>query len=149
MRADEFSTPEQKQSDIQSLSDLTLNSETTGQILNLTDARWDAIQQEALSVLEQVMRNTIRENDVATIRRSVPSLVSLALTEEQAKLVAELVSAFIAPNSFSSRELTDAARQAARDAVQPVVQTYKPGEMVVAGGQIITPAQLEALRNWG
>jgi putative nucleotidyltransferase with HDIG domain len=149
VRADEFATPEQKQADLGALSDLTLKSDTIDQILNLSDTRWEAIQQEALSVLEQVMRNTIRESDLPAIRRSVPSLVSLALTEEQAGLVVELVSAFIAPNSFSSPELTAAARQAARDAVQPVVQSYKPGETVVAGGQIITPAQLEALQKLG
>jgi putative nucleotidyltransferase with HDIG domain len=149
VRADAFAIPEQKQADLTALNDLILKPETIDQILNLSDARWDTIQQEALSVLEQVMRNTIREGDVQTIRRSVPSLVSLALTEEQAKLVAELVSAFIAPNSFSSPELTDAARQAARDTVQPVVQTYKPGETIVAGGEIINPAQLEALQKLG
>lgn len=149
VRADEFATPEQKQADLGALSDLTLKTETIAQILNLSTARWETIQQEALSVLEQVMRNTIRESDLPNIRRGVPSLVSLALTEEQAGLVAELVSAFIAPNSFSSPELTEAARQAARDAVQPVVQTYKPGETVVAGGQIISPAQLEALEKLG
>lgn len=149
VRADEFATPEQKQADLGALSDLTLKTETIVQILNLSTARWETIQQEALSVLEQVMRNTIRESDLPNIRRGVPSLVSLALTEEQAGLVAELVSAFIAPNSFSSPELTEAARQAARDAVQPVVQTYKPGETVVAGGQIISSAQLEALEKLG
>ncbi|MGD8404799.1 MAG: HDIG domain-containing protein [Anaerolineales bacterium] len=149
VRADEFATPEQKQADIQSLSELTLEPDTIDQILNLSQARWDTVQQEALSVLEQVMRNTIREGDLQAMRRSVPSLVSLALTEEQADLVVELVSALIVPNSFNSPELTEAARQAAQDAVQPVVQTYKPGEMVVAGGQIISPAQLEALQKLG
>jgi len=149
VRADEFSTPEQKQADIQALSDLSLKPETIDQILNLSAARWDTIQQEALSVLEQVMRNTIRENDVQTIRRSVPSLVSLALTEEQARLVVELVSAYITPNSFNSPELTEAARQAAREAVLPVTQSYKPGEMVVAAGQVVNSAQLEALEKLG
>lgn len=149
VRADEFATPEQKFADLQSLSDISLEPETIRQILELSSARWDGIQQESLSVLEQVMRNTIREIDLQVIRRSVPSLVSLSLTEEQAGLVAELVSAFIVPNSFSSPELTDAARQAARDAVKPVVQSYKPGEMVVAGGQVISPAQLEALEKLG
>jgi putative nucleotidyltransferase with HDIG domain len=149
VRIDEFATPEQKQSDLAALSDLTLNPETSDQIINLPAARWDTIQQEALRVLEQVMRNTIRESDVQAIRRGVPSLVSLALTEDQADLVVEVVSAFIAPNSFNSQELTEAARQAARDAVQPVVQTYKSEEMVVAGGQIVNSAQLEALEKLG
>jgi putative nucleotidyltransferase with HDIG domain len=149
VRTDEFSTPGQKQADIQALSDLSLKPETIDQILNLSAARWDTIQQEALSVLEQVMRNTIRENDVQTIRRSVPSLVSLALTEEQARLVVELVSAYITPNSFNSPELTEADRQAAREAVLPVTQSYKPGEMVVAAGQVVNSAQLEALEKLG
>jgi hypothetical protein len=147
VRADEFATPEQKFADLQSLSDISLEPETIEHILELSSARWDAVEQESLSVLEQVMRNTIRENDLPMIRRSVPSLVTLALTEEQAGLVAEMVSAFIVPNSISSPELTEAARQAAREAVTPVVQSYKPGEMVVAGGQVITPAQLEALQK--
>ena len=149
VRADEYATPEQKQADLSALSDVSLKPATIDLLLNLPPARWDTIQQEALSVLEQVMRNTIRENDLQTIRRNIPTLVSLSLTEEQAGLVVELVSAFVAPNSFSSPELTEAARQAARDAVQPVTQTYKPGEMVVAGGQIITAAQVEALQKMG
>jgi len=149
VRADEYATPEQKQADLGSLSDITLEPETIEQILNLSTARWETIQQEALSVLEQVMRNTIREENVQAIRRSLPSLVSLALTEEQAEIVVKLVSAYIVPNSFNSPELTEAARQAARDAVQPVVQEYKPGETIVAAGQVINPAQLEALEKLG
>ncbi|MDK1027738.1 MAG: HDIG domain-containing protein [Anaerolineae bacterium] len=149
VRIDEYASPEQKQADLESLSDLSLDVETTQQIMDLSSARWDTIQQESLSVLEQVMRNTIREANVQTLRRSVPSLVSLALTAEQARLVPELVSAFIVPNSFKSPELTESARQEAREAVQPVVQTYKPGEMVVAGGQIINLAQVEALEKLG
>ncbi|GAB4504065.1 MAG: HDIG domain-containing protein [Anaerolineales bacterium] len=149
VRADEFATPEQKQADLAAMRDLTLPPKVIEQILDLPTDRWDAIQQEALGVLERVMRNTIRESDLDTMRRSIPSLVSLALTEEQAGLVVELVSAFVAPNSLYSPELTDAARQAAREAVQPVVQTYKAGEMVVAGGQVISPAQLEALQKMG
>jgi len=149
VRADEFATPEQKQSDLSALSDLSLTPKAIEQILNLPTARWEIIQQEALSVLEQVMRNTIRQENVQAIRRNVPSLVSLALTEEQAELVVELVSTFIVPNSFESPELTEAARQAAREAVPLVLQSYKPGETIVAGGQIINPAQLEALEKLG
>jgi len=149
VRADEFATSDQKQDDISSLSDITLPIETINQVLELPSARWDTIQQEALSVLEQVMRNTIRENNLQTMYRNVPSLVSLALTEEQAELVVELVTAFITPNSFNSPELTETARQEARDVIEPVTQSYKPGEMIVASGQIINAAQLEALEKLG
>jgi putative nucleotidyltransferase with HDIG domain len=149
VREDENATPEQKRSDIESLTDIKLKPATIASILDLPAARWDTIQQEALSVLEQVMRPAIREQDLASVRRTVPSLVSLALNEEQAALVAELVTAFVVPNSLLSEELTQDAKQAARDAVQPVIQEYKAGEIIVLRGQIIRPAEFEALQEFG
>jgi putative nucleotidyltransferase with HDIG domain len=148
VREDENSTPEQKISDISALSDVELKPETIEQILSLQTARWEAIQQEALSVLEQVMRRNIREQELDSAQRSVPSLVSLALNEEQAALVVELVTAFVVPNSIYSEELTAAARRDARDAVEPVIQEYKAGEIIVLRGQVITPAEFEALQQF-
>jgi putative nucleotidyltransferase with HDIG domain len=148
-RNDEISTPEQKTSDIAALSDISLKPQTIEKILALPSARWDTIQQESLSVLEQVMRRTIRDQDVDSVRRAVPSLVSLALNEDQAALVVELVSAFVTTNSVYSADLTEAAKQSARDAVQPITEQYKAGEIVVLRGQIVTAAQLEALQQLG
>ena len=149
VRDDGNSTPEQKGTDIAALSDVTLKPETIEKIVALTPARWDTIQQESLSVLEQVLRRTIRDQDVETIRRSVPSLVSLALNEEQASLVAELVTAYVTPNSVYSVDLTEAAKQSEREAVQPVMEEYKSGEIIVLRGQILTSAQIEALQEFG
>jgi putative nucleotidyltransferase with HDIG domain len=149
VREDANASPEQKTADIASLSDITLKPQSIEQILALPPARWDAIQQEALSVLEQVMRRTIRDTDLDSVRRSVPSLVSLALNEEQAAIVVELVSAFVAPNSVYSAELTEAAKRSAREAVEPVIQSYKAGEIIVLRGQVLRPAQLEALQKLG
>jgi cyclic-di-AMP phosphodiesterase PgpH len=149
VRADESSTPEQKAADIAALQDVKLEPATIESILSMPATRWEAIQQEALSVLERVMRPTIRENELVETRRSVPSLVSLALNEEQALLVADLVTAFVVPNSVFSEEMTEQARQAAREAVEPVVQEYKAGEIIVLRGQIISPAEFEALQQFG
>jgi cyclic-di-AMP phosphodiesterase PgpH len=149
IREDENATPDQKLLDIAALSDVTLKPQTIEKILALPPARWDTIQQESLSVLEQVMRRTIHEQDVESVRRSVPTLVSLALNEEQAALVVELVTAFVTPNSVYSADLTEAAKRSAREAVQPIIEEYKAGEIIVLRGQIITPAQLEALQQLG
>lgn len=148
VREDEFSTPEQKAADIALLTDIKLKPETIESILVLPAARWDAIHQESLSVLEQVMRRSIRDQELDATRRTIPSLVSLALNEEQAALVAELVTTFVVPNSLLSEELTEQAKQAARDAVEPVIQEYKAGEIIVLRGQIITPADFEALQQF-
>jgi putative nucleotidyltransferase with HDIG domain len=149
VRDDEYSTPEQKRADIAALSDVSLEPQTIEKIIELQTARWEAIQQEALSVLEQVMRGAIRDQDLETVRRTVPSLVSLALNEEQAALVAELVTAFVVPNSVYSAALTEAARRSAREAVEPIIEEYKQGETIVRRGQIITLAQFEALQVFG
>ena len=149
VRNDENATPEQKAADISALADVKLKPATIASILELPPARWEAIQQESLSVLEQVMRPRIREQDLEAVQRTVPSLVSLALNEEQAALVAELVRAFVTPNSLLSEELTQQAKQAARDAVEPIIQEYKAGEIIVLRGQIISPAEFEALQEFG
>ncbi len=149
MRDDVNASTGQKASDIASLSDIAIKPGTVEQILGLNSARWDTIQQESLSVLEQVMRRTIQDTDLDSVRRSVPSLVSLALNEEQAAVVVELVSAFVIPNSVYSAELTESAKGSAREAVEPIIQGYKAGEIIVLRGQIIRPAQLEALQQFG
>jgi cyclic-di-AMP phosphodiesterase PgpH len=148
VRLDPNASLQQKKNDIAALSDVTLPPQTVEQILALTPARWDPIQQEALNVLEQIMRRSIRDQEMDTVLRSIPSLVSLSLDETQASIISELVAGFVTPNSFYNKALTEGAKQAARDAVQPVTQDYKAGEIIVSRGQIVTSVQLEALRKF-
>lgn len=140
---------EQKQAELAALSDVSLDDESIKQILSVSETRWAAIQQESLKVLEETMRSPIRPESLDAVKKSVPSRVSLTFSEQNAALVAELVTAFVVPNSLYSESLTEAARQAARDAVEPVVQTYKAGETIVSRGKIITPADMEALQELG
>ncbi len=149
VRADPYASLEQKMADVAALQDVHLSPDTVEAILELSDARWQAVQQEALIVLERAMRNPIRENQVEAARQTVPSMVSLSLPEDQAAIVAELVQAFIVPNSFYSEELTEAARQQAVDAVEPYVVSYAAGETVVRRGQRVTETEIEALQHLG
>jgi len=149
VRADTNASLEQKTSDIRALNGVSLQPHTIDQLLTIAAPLWDSIQQESLSVLEQIMRRSIRDQDMESIIRSIPTLVSLSLDETQASIVSELVAAFVTPNSMYSPELTEAAKQSARDAVAPVTKEYKAEELIVSRGQIVTAAQLEALREFG
>jgi len=100
VRSDEYAAPVEKQSDLLVLENIALKEESIEAILLLSDAEWERIQQEALSVLEQVMRNNIRQGNLVSTQHNLSSLVSLALTEAQAQIVSELVSAFVVPNSL-------------------------------------------------
>jgi len=149
VREDGDSSRLEKEADIAALTQVALQPETITQIIVLSSIRWEAVQEEAFDVLEQVMRRSIREEDVETVRRSVPPLVSLSMNEREANIVAELVTAFVAPNTVYNAELTETARQSARESVDPVIVEYKAGQIIVLRGQIVTPAQLEALEQFG
>lgn len=149
LRSDSVITLEAKQAELARLPDLSLLPKTIGLILNISDLRWNVVQQDALRVLEQVMRSAVREENIAEIQAGVPSLVSFTLSDDQASIVAELVTPFIVPNSFFSPEQTDAARLKARQSVEPVTQTYLAGETVVARGKVLTAADIESLETLG
>lgn len=149
VRLDKYATPEQKLSDLHALSDIKLEPEKLRLILSLPDSRWDALQKETLSVLEQAMRKTILEDEVAEARKNLPTLVSFSLSPEQVSLVVSLVAPFVMPNSLYSEELTEQARQVARESVLPVQKIFITGEMIVPRGQIIKPEDWEALQQFG
>jgi putative nucleotidyltransferase with HDIG domain len=149
VRADSFASFEQKMIDLAAMEDIQLTQETAERLLTTSEARLQIIQQESIVVLEQVMRNTIRDTQLEDARRQVPALVSLSIPVEQAAVISELVSAFVAPNSLYNEALTEAAREQAREAVQPVVRSFVPGETILERGRLVNEADLEALDRFG
>ncbi|HRN51481.1 MAG TPA: HDIG domain-containing protein [Anaerolineales bacterium] len=149
VRADTYATLEQKIGDLTALQNVSLGRESAQAILLLNDNAWQNVRQEAIVVLEQIMRSSIRQSRLDEARRSVPALVSLSLPQDQATLVSEIVAAFVAPNSFYSETLTQAARQEASAAVSPAVRTFVTNEIIVSRGQVLNEADLEALQQFG
>ncbi len=149
IRLDTTATTDQKVIGLGGLSGVKLKPESIQLILGMSDARWSAVQQESVRVLDQVMRSPVRADNLDFVRNEIASDVSLTLSEQDAAVVTELVAAYVVPNSQYSQDLTTKAQQAARDSVQPVVRSYKSGETIVAGGEIISPADMEALQQFG
>jgi len=149
VRADEFSSREDRIADLQSISFLELDTETAAAILDLNASRWEAVKLEGISVLEQVMRSEIREGRLQEAQRTVPALVNIAMPDDQASLVTLLAGAFVAPNSVFNAETTDVARQLARESVEAVNKSYAAGELIVSRGERVTSLQLEALNAYG
>ena len=149
VRADEFATREQMLADIALVENNALEPDIVEQILSFRDDQWQAVQQEAVLVLQQVMRSAIREDQVADARRGIPNLVSLSLPENQAMIAAELAVIFVAPNSFYSEPLTESLREQAREGITLVTRSFIRGETVVPRGQVISAVDLEALRQLG
>jgi putative nucleotidyltransferase with HDIG domain len=149
VRADSYANDEQKLTDLSALESIQLSREESERILALNESRWQMVQQEALTVIERVMRNTIREGQVNEAQRSIATLISFALAQDLASIVTDLVAPFIVPNSLYSEDQTAAARKAAREQVAPVIISYASDETIIRRGEIITQNQWEALVKYG
>jgi len=149
VRLDPFASMDQKISDVQTAENLNLSEETIIRILELNDARMHAIETEATTVLEQIMRNTLRDPDIAVTKGNTLSLIDFSFPQEQANIVVELVEPFIIPNSQFSADMTDAAIIEARQSVDPVIRSFVTGETLVRLGQIIREVEWEALQRFG
>ncbi|MFY9365559.1 MAG: HDIG domain-containing metalloprotein [Brevefilum fermentans] len=149
VRLDPFANLEQKISDIQTLDALALPEEIIIRILQLSDSRWNAIEAESTIVLEQIMRNTLREPDIPTTQGNILSLIDFSFPQDQADIVMELVKPFIVPNSIFSADLTETAIKEARQSVEPIVRSFVSGETLVRLGQIIGEIEWEALQRYG
>ena len=149
VRSDVYSTKQQKLDDLLKTKSLNLTEESANLILSLSDSRWQLIAQESIAVLEQVMRNTIRDEQINEYRSSLPSIISFGLTEDQSTLVRELVIPFITANSLFAEDETELARQKAIDSVEPITRTLVTNQTIVSRGQIVTEEQYEVLQFFG
>jgi putative nucleotidyltransferase with HDIG domain len=149
VRQDAFASQEERIADIQAIEDFNLAEDTIIRVLQLSDPRWSAIESEATSVLEQIMRNTLRDGDIIAAKRNIPSLIDFSFPEDQANIVVELVEPLIVPNSILSENLTETAIEEARASVEPVTRSFVVGETLVRLGQIIREAEWEALQRYG
>jgi putative nucleotidyltransferase with HDIG domain len=148
VRADQFAGRDQKNNDLQLLKNVKFDSEEVSSILALSDERWESIQQESLRVLEEVMRSTIRTDQVFDARQSIPSRISLSFSPGSNTIITRLVEQHIEANSQFSEDRTRAAIDQARNAVQPVSRSLLSGEIIVRRGQIVTPLIFETLEKF-
>ena len=155
VRQDTFASPEQRVAWIQAISgpdalQRELTQDIVGQILTLNDVAWTKVRDEVVRVLDQAMRDSIREDELAQTCEDVPTLVDvLRMNDQKEAIVSAMVCGLLAPNTFVNVERTEAARQKARDDVQPIVETFATDEIVLREGVTVTELDLEALQALG
>jgi len=149
VRQDGFSTQEQKTTDLAALEDIQLSRDTIIGILSLSDSRWQSISQETTSILDQIMREPLRDNQISAVDEKIPTLISLSFPEEQTAIITSLVQAFVVPNSLYNEQLTEATRQLARIGMPTVTRTFITDETIIQGGKVITETDYEALQQYG
>jgi putative nucleotidyltransferase with HDIG domain len=149
VQSDSFSSDEEKIIDLIAIDDLQISDENASLIIDLAVENWDSIQTESLYLLEQIMRSSIREDQVTIVQRNISPQISFDFNETETDIIKELVSQLIVANSLFSNDLTNQAIQEAHQLVEPVTRHYASGEIIVNTGQVINQLQWEALQELG
>ncbi|MCY3835714.1 MAG: HD domain-containing protein [Anaerolineaceae bacterium] len=150
LRQDSYASLEQKIADLQTISDLSLSDETSIGLLALEPERWAQVQLQIVSVLEWVMRDSIREMDLPLIQRErVPLAVSLTFSAEEAAIIVDIASDLVRFNTRENSELTEEMRHAAAADIAPVTRSFISGERIVSAQQRVDALQWEALNELG
>ncbi len=149
VRADPYLTAEARQQAVQAIDRLELAPSAINALLSLDNPSWTAVVTDVNSVLEQALRNEIRDSELPDARRRVGALVSHSLSPASTEAVVALAQALLVPNSIYDEATTAQRRQEARDRVLPVNHSIMQGEAIVREGDVVTPLDLEELEALG
>ncbi len=134
---------------LQDISEVQFSSTAISRILTLSSDEWNEITNEALRVLDLIMRDEITSetNEEAADRAS--RLISRAVSLEQNSIIYELIAAFITPNSFLDVDATLAAREQAQEQVDPVQVTVRENDLIVYESEIVDSLAIETMQQYG
>ena len=149
VRQDPFATPEQKARWIGAIPDLTLDPEAIGLILALNAEQWQGAIGETELVLIRAMQGEIKENQVAEVRRRLPTLISTRISDDQAAVVEAIARDLVTSNTYYNAARTEEARQQAREDTPPVMVNVRKGEVIVRAGSRVREIDIEQLDALG
>jgi putative nucleotidyltransferase with HDIG domain len=149
VRQDAYGTPQEKAGWIAAIPDLSMSPSVISQTLKLSESDWQEVRDEAVRVLVLAMRGEIRESQLADLRRSLPTLISHSLSDEQSDIVQAVASGLVTANTFYNAARTEEAKQKAREDTAPVNWTIRRGEAIVRAGSLVRAVDIEALEAFG
>jgi putative nucleotidyltransferase with HDIG domain len=149
IRQDAQASDEDKARWITKISDLILPASVISNVLSMDEATWQDVSNEVVYLLDGLMREGVREDQLSQIRARVAQLISYTLSSEEAEVVAAFVGSLLKPNSFFDEQRTELAKQRAREKVEPVRSVIEIGQVVLRRGDIVTLFHIEQLTALG
>ena len=137
-------------SELAAINDSLSASLTREQIAALTETDDEALEEIFAAAMEQVhevLDATLPEGQEANALKSIRADLSKLYSAQLTGLVTEAVRVCLRPNMLIDEEITDANREKAREAVQPVM--YVKDQVIVSEGEIVTPAQYTMISSMG
>jgi putative nucleotidyltransferase with HDIG domain len=149
VRQDAYGTLQEKAAWIGAIPDLSLPASIISQMLSFSESSWQEVRDETVRVLVRAMQGEIRESQLTDLRRSLPTLISHSLSDDQADVVQAIAGGLVTANTFYNAARTEEARQAARESTPSVSVTIRRGEAIVRAGGLVRAVDIEALDAFG
>jgi putative nucleotidyltransferase with HDIG domain len=118
-------------------------------LVQLTPERWLSVRTEAARVLDALLRAELKDTELASVRAGLAGQMGSSLSAPERQLAAAIIAPLLVANSSFSQSLTDAKKEQAAAAVQPVRETLEQGETIVRGGERVTPLAYEEIQAFG
>lgn len=118
-------------------------------IVQLDRSSWETVTVELRRVIDSVMTEEIRTDEVAAVRDDLSLRVSARLTATEQAVTVSIAELYIRPNVFIDDRATEATRQEAAIAVDPVIVSVQSGQAIVRDGDIVSSTDVETLQELG
>jgi putative nucleotidyltransferase with HDIG domain len=117
-------------------------------------AHLDAVEAAAVDRANELLGSGLDAEQVTTAKRQLrdaPPLVRLdgEIDDEAGAAAGAVVSEYLTANVQFDEAATEEARTEASEAVEAVIVTYIPGEVIVESGEILSAADLNAIEEAG
>jgi putative nucleotidyltransferase with HDIG domain len=149
VRSDAIASEGLKTGYLQGIDGITVEPQVAADILAFTPSEFTAVKDDILRIVEEVMREEIREEDVSSARRAARRQISFFLTTAQERVVTSLAPQFVIANTFPDEAATELRREEAIAAVQPVERTVTRDERIIRVGEVIDEEDIETLQVLG
>jgi len=149
VRADNQARLDEKVDYLQAVEDVIIDESVAADLLTMSQSDYDTARTEILRIIDDLMREEIRENNVEEFQRSARRQASLGLTPAQGNAVTNMAWQFIVPTIFLDATATSAAREAAASDIEPVTRSVVKDQRIMRAGEIVTEADVELLTQVG
>ncbi|NLN06143.1 MAG: HDIG domain-containing protein [Firmicutes bacterium] len=128
--------------------EIELNEPLAVSLLEARAIDLEDMQVQLLEVVQAILQQGVKPAGVETARRQAAQEISfLIFDQDQKRVMVRLAEAVIEANMIYNAEATTQARQAARDAVEPV--RILEGTVIIQEREIVTKRHLEQLEALG
>lgn len=149
VRQDTFAEPPRKITDMGYIEALTITEEIWSDVIALNDLRWEQIETDINSLVEETMRTDIRPDNIDTVRSNLVNSVATRYSDRESDVIVAITEDLIQPNTFFNQEQTSERQNEAAQNVTIQERRFEEGQLIVRSGNIVTALDVEALRQFG